>query len=150
MTMDEQDELPDEIFDQIADLSEDGEDLFENEDFEEAIAKWNAALALLPEPKGKWEAALWLYTALGDGYRNIGDFDKALAAFNAAYEGVEGSTNPYVLYSIGATLYDLDRKDEAVVPLLKAYEMEGEEIFEEEGELYLAFLDEKGLLDDPE
>lgn len=146
ITIDKYDELADDIFDQIIDLSEDGEDLFENGDFQEAIDKWSTALQLLPEPKDNWQAALWLYTSLGDGYRYLGDLDQALKAFKKAYEGVEGASNPYVLYSLGATLYDLNRKDEAVSFLLKAYEIEGKDIFAEDGVTYLAFLDEKHLL----
>lgn len=141
-----EDELPDEIYETIESLSDAGQKLFESGNSKAATAKWNEALALLPDPKNKWEAALWLYGALGDAYRSEGRLDDSLSYFQSAYNSADGHLNPYILCMLGVTLYDLNRKEEAVDFLLQAYMLEGEEIFEEEGQKYYDFLVQKKLI----
>ncbi len=48
-----EEELPDDIYERVYDLSERGNVLLEAGQAIEAIAVWNAALALLPEPRRK-------------------------------------------------------------------------------------------------
>ncbi|WP_182418831.1 tetratricopeptide repeat protein [Bartonella sp. HY038] len=142
----DEDELPDDIYEEVENLSGQGQELFDNKQIDAAIEKWQQALSLLPEPRQKWEASLWLYAALGDAYQSKGDHQEALSYFERGYQSAEGYLNPYILYSIGTNLYDLNRKDEATDYLLRAYMLEGDDIFDEDGEIYLNHLKEKKLI----
>lgn len=139
-------ELPDDIYENVKNLSSLGEEFFDQGKNAEAIKTWLEALSLLPEPKNIWEATLWLYAALGDAYLTQGNLEEALSYFQRAYNAADGYENPYILYSLGATLYDLNRKDESTDYLLRAYMLEGEEIFEDDGEKYFEWLKIKKLI----
>jgi len=139
-------ELPDPIHAQIAALSDEGNALYDSDQEEEAISVWKRGLDLLPEPKGRWEAAMWLHASIGDAYRYLDKPSDALAHFQSAYSSGDGAVNPFVLLGLGATLHDTGQKEDATDPLLRAYMLEGEEIFEDE-EKYLDYLRSKGLTD---
>lgn len=140
-------ELPNDIHDRVTDLSERGNALLDENDAQGAVALWQQALALLPEPKAIWDAATWLYASIGDAERQSGNLEAALAAFRAAMASGDGQSNPFVQISLGATLLDLGYIDEATDSLLRAYMLEGKEIFNEFGGPYFQFLREKGLVD---
>lgn len=94
-----EDELPEDIYDKVESLSDTGQSLFEAGNYKAAIAKMNEAFALLPEPKIKWDAALWLYGALGDVDRREEKLNELLSYFQSAFNSADGQTyNP--LYSL--------------------------------------------------
>lgn len=137
----------DDILHRVETLSERGNVLLEDEgDWRGAAEVWTAALDLLPEPKSQWEAALWLYASLGDAYRVGGQLDEAKDALFTALNCPDGHMNVFVLLRLGQTLFDLGDKPRAKEYLLRAYMLDGEDPFEEDGALYLAFLREQGLL----
>lgn len=141
------DALPDDIYDAIEQLSEDGNDLSDAGDEAGAARLWRQALALLPEPKAQWDAAVWLYASVGDAERSLGHLDEALTCFQAAVKSGDGSVNPFALISLGAKLADLGQTDAAIDPLLRAYMLEGRDIFTEFGGDYLDLLAQRGLLE---
>lgn len=142
-------ELPDDIYNRIEELSEQGDVLLDEENRpEDAIAKWEEALALLPDPKQEWDAAAWLYASIGAAKRYVKDLEGALIAFRSARQSGDAFGNPYILICLGATLYDLGKLDEAVEPLLGAYMVDGEELFEDFGGPYLLHLKSKIDLSD--
>lgn len=59
-------ELNDKLYSKIVKLSEEGNALSDNRDYQSAKDKFLCALDLVPNPKSDWEAATWLYVALGD------------------------------------------------------------------------------------
>ena len=142
-----EDELPDEIYDRISDLSERGNDFLDADQYDEAITVWRSALALLPEPRQKWEAAVWLNASIGDAQQQKGETEEALASFRQAAASADGYANGFVQLGIGTCLYDLDRQEESTDPLLRAYMAEGEDIFEESDPKYLDHLRKRKLID---
>nr|WP_237072653.1 MULTISPECIES: hypothetical protein [Rhodobacterales] len=90
---------------------------------------------------------MWLYASLGDAYRAKNDHENALSAFQSANASGDGAMNAFVQFGLGVSLYDLDRKDEATNPLLRAYMMEGRDIFKEEPFGYLKHLADQKLID---
>jgi Flp pilus assembly protein TadD len=64
-------ELDDEIYGRITELSDEGNELAEDDNFEAAVAKFSEALELIPAPKTDWEAATWLYASIGDMYYSL-------------------------------------------------------------------------------
>ncbi|MFS4439328.1 hypothetical protein ACMA5I_14035 [Paracoccaceae bacterium GXU_MW_L88] len=134
------DELPDPIYDRVTELSELGNGALDASQYDAAIGYWRSALALLPAPQAQWDAAMWLHASIGDAYREKGAMEDALSSFQSADAAGDGHANAFVQFSLGATLYDLGRRDDAVDPLLRAYMLEGEEIFEPDDVSYLEFL----------
>ena len=70
-------ELEDELYEKITALSEKGDTLVEREKHDKAIENYSLALELLPGPKNQWEAAIWLYTAMGDTHFIMEEYDLA-------------------------------------------------------------------------
>jgi len=139
--------LPDNIYDEVDRLSECGNQLLETQsDWRGAIAVWNAALRLLPEPATQWEAALWLYASIGDAYRQGGELEHAKDMLLSALNCPDGHVNAFALLRLGQTLVDLGETERGAEHLLRAYMLEGHEIFEEDGEAYLKQLRDSKLI----
>ncbi|VVC53632.1 hypothetical protein RHAL1_00514 [Beijerinckiaceae bacterium RH AL1] len=141
------DELPDALHTQIEALSERGNIARDAGAIEDAIAAWEQALALVPQPQAIWDAALWLHASIADALRAKGDVAAALHRFEAAARCADGATHPFVLLGLGACRLDLGHPDEAVDPLLRAYMIEGEDIFADEDPKYLGLLRQHRLVD---
>ena len=139
-------ELEDDIYDQITDLSAVGEDHFENGDFKTAITYYQKALELVPLPKTNWEASTWLYTAIGDCYFSLSDFEKASDAFYDALNCPDGMGNPFIHLRLGECLFEGGEFQKAEDNLMRAYMLEGIEIFEDEDDKYIRFLKKKYTL----
>lgn len=61
-------ELDERIYREICDLSQEGDQYLDDDNFELAEKKYLEALDLIPKPKTEWEASTWLYVALGEVY----------------------------------------------------------------------------------
>lgn len=136
-------ELSDAILDRIDAICEEADLLFEEEKSEEAIAKYNEALTLLPEPIEEYEPSAWLISSIGDVHFFDEKYDLALAQFEHAIGCVDSEENPYLLLRIGQCHFELGEMEEAEDAFHEAYAIEGEEIFEEEEPKYLEFLKSK-------
>ena len=147
MVDDTGDELPDDIYEKVTELSERGNMLLDGGQPQSAIREWRAALQLLPEPRTKWEAAMWLYASIGDAQRQAGEIEAALQSFQTAIACGDGYANPFVLLGVGTCLYDLGRRDESTDSLLRTYMLEGREIFEDIDPVYLNHLRSNKLVD---
>jgi tetratricopeptide (TPR) repeat protein len=138
--------LPDKIFQAVVSLSEDGNLRLEANDPQGAIDCWRTALELLPQPRSMWESATWLFASIGEAEQIAGNDASALAAFVEASYCDGGAANAFVQMSLGALLLDLGREDEAIDPLLRAYMLEGQEIFQNFGIQYLTPLLTRNLV----
>jgi tetratricopeptide (TPR) repeat protein len=141
-------ELPDKTYDAVVKLSRQGNDFMDAENFPEAIFIWEKALNLLPEPKSDWEAAMWIYSSIGDAHYQLKQFREAKAAFFDALNCPGALDNPFIHYRLGQSVEKVDGADAAVSHLLKAYMLDGSEIFDAdpEGSKYLKILLEKKLI----
>ena len=141
-------ELPDDIYEKIEELSEEGNDLCDDGSFSAAIEKWNQAFLLLPDPKVEWEAYTWLSASIGDALYQLKEFSAAREKFFDALNGPDGKENPFVHYRLGQCEIHLGNEKNGVNHLLQAYMLDGEEIFEAEddGAFYLQKLSEKQLI----
>ncbi|MGE8356626.1 MAG: hypothetical protein ACN6N0_09570 [Microvirgula sp.] len=71
-------ELDDALYAKVLALSEEGNRLIEEDDnLPAALDAYGEALALLPLPIERWDAALWLLIALGDSHFLLGQYDQA-------------------------------------------------------------------------
>jgi len=140
--------LPDAIADRVDDLSEKGNSQLDDDgDWNGAILTWRQALELLPEPKTVWDAWVWLNASIGDAARRGGDLQTARQALLDAMKNFGGATNPFILLRLGQTLVDLQDTKNGIDHLLRAYMLEGAEVFEDDGSDYLALLRDQKLID---
>lgn len=133
-------ELEDNIYDQIIALSEEGDNFAEKEQFSSALTKYEAALSLVPEPKTDWEAATWLYVAIGDALFSQKKYDEALNAYEKALMSPDGTANPYIWFCLGEAFYALDNLEKAKQHFMSAYMLDGEDVFEDTDPAYLELI----------
>jgi len=136
-------ELDDKVYDQIVVLAETGDEYAEKEEHELAISKYQEALNLLPEPKTDWEAATWLYVALGDALFNLEQFDAALGVYEQALMSPDGTVNPYIWFSLGSAFYELNNMGKAKTHFMSAYLLDGDDIFRDANPAYLTLISDE-------
>jgi tetratricopeptide (TPR) repeat protein len=132
--------LSEEIGDKLDELCAEGDDLAEDERFDDAIAKYSQALALLPSDKRDWEASTWIYTALGDVCFLKEDYAAAKNYLFDAMNCPDGISNGFVCLRLGETCAELGEMTLAKENLLKAYMIEGKEIFDDEDDKYFEII----------
>jgi tetratricopeptide (TPR) repeat protein len=135
-------ELSDEVSDRIEELSEKGNVLYEENNLQEAVDVWKKALELIPAPQNSYAESLWLESSIGDVYYLSGKINEALQHFLNAKGNLEENAyeNPFIMLRLGQLYLDLEAIEEAKEYLIRAYMLEGEELFEEEDKKYLNFL----------
>lgn len=139
--IDRDDELPDDIHQRVKKLCASGDEAASRREFKNAVTSYQRALELLPEPKSKWEAAAWIFAAIGDAYFLAGNMRPALDAINMAIGSATGFGNAFLHLRRGQALFELGRRDEAANELTRAYAIAGEQIFENEHPKYETFLE---------
>lgn len=103
-----------------------------------ALAEYEQAWALLPDPQRAWEVATWIKIAIADAFFFADRFAEAEAALDFALTCPGGLDNPYIDLRMGQVLYEQGEREEAQVCLADALAAAGEEIFEGEDDKYLA------------
>jgi tetratricopeptide (TPR) repeat protein len=129
------------VHERIADLCKEGDALVSAGRPDGARQKYIAALKLLPGEPRQWEAATWIYVALGDVHFHSRDFDKAFKCFYNAVQCPKGLGNPYIHLRLGQLHFERNEFDKAADELTRAYMGGGIDIFMEDDPKYLAFLE---------
>ena len=137
-------ELDPALYEKIKEHSDEGERLFYDGRFPEALEEYSKALDLIPEPRQRWEASVWLLAAIGDCHFWLKDFGAALECFRKLMVEYEEYGNPFTRLRYGECLYETGNEELAREHLLAAYAMEGKELFEECDKKYLSVI--SGLL----
>jgi len=130
-------ELDDELYEQIAKFCDIGEHYFGEGKYRKAIAEYEKAFELIPEPKTNWESSVWALAAIGDSYFMLREFVSALEVFEKLMKEYEEVDNPFVRVRYGQCLYETGNAEAAKEQLLAAYKMEGEQIFDDDKYLKL-------------
>ena len=133
-------ELDNELYDKITELTDKGNDAFED-DLDLALKYYEEALELLPEPKTDWEASTWVYTAIGDCYYFKTEYLDAISTLRKAMLCPEGMGNAFICLRLGECHYELEEMDKANEFLSQAYMLEGADIFKFEDNKYLEIVD---------
>ncbi|NVI83872.1 MULTISPECIES: hypothetical protein [Janthinobacterium] len=135
--------LDEKIYIELTALSEQGNQLAKERRYEDAKAKFLDALRLIPEPHTKWNAATWLYTAVGDMHFHLGNFEKTRRCFSNAVQCPGGLGNSYVHLRLGQANLELGADDTAADELTRAYMGAGLKIFMEDDPKYVEFLEKR-------
>lgn len=138
--IDDTPELDEKTFTRIEDLGDAGENALDDGDFAKAAEKFAAAFALIPEPFQDWEASIWLLTSLGESHFLNEKYDAARDAFLKALECPDTEDSPPILLRLGQIYFELGDRENATDYLRQAYEAEGDELFEDEDDKYIEFL----------
>ncbi|MBP1566955.1 MAG: hypothetical protein J6A58_14545 [Oscillospiraceae bacterium] len=133
-------ELNDKVYDEIKQKCARGNELADSEKYQEALTEFSKALELLPKPDYMWEAATWLYGAIGDMYFQLNDYSASLDCFMKAQKCPDGMGNPFICVRIGECFFELGNIEKAKQYLMQAYMLEGEEIFLDAAPKYLALI----------
>ncbi|WP_047197757.1 tetratricopeptide repeat protein [Caldimonas brevitalea] len=136
-------QLPEALHKQISSLCAEGDRLARDGQLDLAKGTYVQALKLLPQDHRRWEAATWIYVAIGDVHFRLGNFDKALMAFINAVQCPGGLGNPFVHLRLGQSYYEDGNLEKAADELTRAYMGGGMGIFLEDDPKYLAFLETK-------
>ena len=128
---------------QITELCKEGDTLASAGRLDDAKQKYIAALRLLPGEPSQWEAATWIYVALGDVHFHSQHFDKAFKCFYNAVQCPKGLGNPYIHLRLGQLYFEQRHFDKATDELTRAYMGGGVDIFMEDDSKYLEFLETK-------
>ena len=136
-------QLSDGLHKQITDLCADGDTLASAGKPEEAKQKYIAALRLLPGEPSQWEAATWIYAALGDVHFRLQNYEKAFRCFYNAVQCFKGLGNPYIHLRLGQLYFEQQNFNKAADELTRAYIGGGVDMFMEDDPKYLDFLETK-------
>lgn len=135
-----QEELTEEQQELVDEYCEQGNVAMDAAQYDQAIASFRKALAVLPAPVSDWDTAGWISASLGDVYFAKGDYTAALEQLLVAEEIYSrDEANPFVFLRLGEAYYELGDQKNAAKYLVKAYKMEGAALFEEDKK-YLNFL----------
>lgn len=139
------DELTPEIKMELEKISKRGNQFEQDERYEEAIKTWKEGLSLIPEPQQIYSETIWFLAAIGDVYFQKGMYSKAHECFNKARGDFSngGYGNPFIMLRLGECCLEIGDETNALEYLLRAYMLEGKDIFDSEGDdgnRYFAFL----------
>ena len=131
-------EIPEQLQSELDKHAEEGN----NKEYDKALEIWVKALELIPEPKKNFSETVWFLTSIGDIYFMQGKYEESFNSFEDAKNNLsgEGINNPFILLRLGQSAFELGKKELATENLLRAYMLEGKEIFEEDDKKYFEFL----------
>lgn len=113
-------DLDDAIAKELDVLVQEGTDLLEAGKDEAAREKFEAGIALLPEPKHHWVASTWLYASVANIHFDAQRWEDARENFAAAMKSPSGTGNPFIQLRMGQSEFELGNMGEAFHRLLFA------------------------------
>jgi tetratricopeptide (TPR) repeat protein len=128
--------LDNQVYQAIERHCTEGDRLTEAGDFELALAEYQQAWALLPDPQRAWEAATWIKIAIADACFFAERYVEAEEALSFAQTCPGGLGNPYVDLRLGQVLFEQGETEAARECLERAYQEGGEPLFEGEDDKY--------------
>jgi len=136
-------QLPNEIHEEITSLCKRGDELVKLGNVEEAKKNYVDSLKLLPSDHREWEAATWIYVAMGDMYFHLKNYEQAFKCFYNAVQCPQGVGNPYIHLRLGQLYFEEGSFEESADELTRAYMGGGLGILLEDDPKYLEFLETK-------
>jgi tetratricopeptide (TPR) repeat protein len=123
-----------------------GDELAAAKSFDAAIAEYNKAWRLVPDPRDAWNASTWILAAIADACFLGGYLTSAKEALQYAMICPDAIGNPFLHLRYGQVLLDKGEPDAAADELIRAYMGAGQDIFATEDRRYLDFLKTRAKL----
>lgn len=139
-------ELPDDVYPRITEISEQGSRLFDENDFEGALERFTSAWELLPSPKETWNATLWLQASQADCLFYLERYAEARLRLHQVLVLPDAVGNTFIHLRLGQTEFELGNFDAAANELIRAYGVGGAEVFSDQDPKYLRFLESRADL----
>ena len=141
-------ELTPEVKEQLDEFAEKGNQLEREGVYEEAVQVWKEGLSLIPEPQQCYGETIWFLAAIGDVYFQQNMYAQAHECFDKARGNLSGGgyANPFIMLRLGECCLEIGDEKNALEYLIRAYMMEGKDIFEpdetgaDDGTKYFDFL----------
>ena len=141
-------EITPALKEKLDEFAERGNQFEDEEQYEEAIQAWEEGLNLIPEPQQCFCETIWFLAAIGDVYFKQRMYPQAHRCFDQARGNLSGDGygNPFIMLRLGECCLEIGDEKNAIEYLLRAYMMEGKEIFEpdengeNDGQKYFDFL----------
>lgn len=133
-------EIEENTYSRIQELCAEGDDLVEQGEIPSALKVYWQAFELMPEPKTDWDATTWILTAIGDANFLQDEFNKGIESLSLAMKCPGAIGNPFIHMRLGQCLFEVGNLDSAAEELVRAYALEGDEIFSNDDSKYLEFL----------
>jgi len=123
------------------DYAEEGNKLFDEGKYDQAIKIWLEGLNSLEKPLNEQSESVWFQTSIADALFMQGEYKKAYSYLFDAKSNISGDgyTNPFVMLRLGQCSYELGKED-AVEYLMRAYMLAGKDIFENDDEKYFELI----------
>src|SRR5262249_52508764 len=131
------------VSEEIERLFNGGEEFVYVDEYADALARFNAAWDLLPEPKEEGEMAVQILAAIADCHFFLKEWDACRKAVQHAFQCGAELDNPFFRLRLGQSLYELGDEREAANWLVPIYLTEGRKPFEREDPKYLEFFRDK-------
>jgi len=132
--------LPNEIEREVTRLFEEGEAFVDEEDDASALACFEAAWKLIPEPKEAWQHALQVLGAVADSHFHLGDYEVCSREMQLVLLSGGEPGHPFITLRLGQCYLELGLEQQASNWLVTAMMSGGVEVFEGEDPKYWAFL----------
>ena len=145
MSRPEASQLDDQIVVRVTELCELGDDHVEGGRFDDAIARYEEALTLVPRPLYGWAVTTWILTAMGEAYHLKKDHARVKESIMEAFRCEGAIGNPFLHLRLGQAEIALGQKGRGLEELIRAHERGGDEVFDGEDPRYLAMV--KAALD---
>ena len=135
-------ELSVDIKNKLDKIAEKGNKYADSKKNDKAINTWKEGLSLIPEPINMYSETIWFEVAIGDLLYQEHKYTEAFKYFNRAQANLtgEGYRNPFIMLRLGQCYFELNDEKNATEYLLRAYMIEGINIFEYEDNKYLSYL----------
>jgi tetratricopeptide (TPR) repeat protein len=140
-------ELADSVHEEVKAFCAAGDAAAQEGELPHAIAQYEKAWALLPEPRLEWEAATWVLAAIGDAQFLAGNFVAAGTALSEAMHCPGAIGNPFLHLRLGQCQFELGNLTRANDELTRAYMGGGSDLFAAQDPKYFAHL--KTILREP-
>jgi len=134
-------ELSEKLYEAITNLLDEGDELVERGKYKEAIAYYEEAMNRLPEPKEDWTLFDTIAICIGDSYYEMGEYIVADRFYTMSLTRGSGIENPYVWYVKGRNLIKLGNKGEGVDALMRAYMLDGTDVFDTDDGEFLSYIE---------
>jgi tetratricopeptide (TPR) repeat protein len=115
---------------------EEGEDLMNEKKWVQALVKYDEALALLPPPHEQWRLAKRIYSAQGDAYFHLKDWQEAVRCMTVARAVDESANDAFILLRLGQAQLELGHAKAAAEMLATAHKLGGDPLFAKEDAKY--------------